>query len=65
MKTAGLNYYDCARRFEVHPRTVKRWVKEYKETSGKSGLGPVFRKGGVVVIPEDSIRRFEACHTGY
>ena len=65
MKTAGLSYFDAARRFEVDPRTVKRWVKEFADSCGQSGLGPVFRKGKIVVIPEESIRKFEAAHTGY
>ncbi len=65
MKKAGLSYYDVARKFEVDPRTVRRWVREYALTKGKTGLGPVFRKGKIVVIPEEAIERFQERHTGY
>jgi transposase len=61
----GLSVEEVARNFGVHKTTIERRIRRYRETKGKEGLGPIFRDGKIVRVPESSITEWMARNTGY
>lgn len=61
----GCSVQEVADRFDVHKTTIERRIRLFRKSRGKEGLGPVFRDGKLVRIPEASIEDWVRRNTGY
>lgn len=61
----GYSVQEVASRFGVHKTTIERRIRRYRDSRGREGIGPVFRDGKLVRIPESSIRAWMERNTGY
>jgi len=61
----GYSLDEVAGMFEVDTRTIRRRIELYRKSSGREGLGPVFRDGKIVRVPESSICDWMQRNTGY
>lgn len=61
----GYSVEEVAGMFETSERTIYRRMDQFRDTQGREGLGPVFRDGKIVRIPEESIREWVRRGTGY